>query len=143
MKKTILTLSLTAFAMNFSFAQNAGVLPNKAQGFIDEHFADATLEEVDKEEGWFDWDKNEMYEVHFTNGIKLDFNRDGEVTEIDSKDGARIPDEAIPQNVLSYVDREYNAEIVSWELDRDEQEVELADGTEIEFDRNGQFRKLD
>lgn len=143
MKKMMITLFLMVFLAGSSFAQGTGILPQKAQDFVEEHFSDATLAEVDKQDGWFNWDKNEMYEVKFTNGIKLDFDRDGEVTEIDSKNGEKIPEEIIPENIRSYVQSEYNSQIISWELDDDEQDVELADGTEIEFDRQGNFRKLD
>lgn len=145
MKKTILAGILVMFSVSLTFAQaDANVLPQNAQDFIEENFASETLVSADKEDKWFSWDKNEMYEVHLSNGIKLDFNKSGEITEIDSRDNAPIPLEAVPEEIRSYVEENHSgADITSWEKDNDEQEVELSDGTDLEFDKNGTFLKQD
>ena len=145
MKKTMFTAILMMFSISLSFAQtDVSVLPQNAQDFITNNFSDATVEKADKEDKWFSWDKNEMYEVHLSNGVKLDFNKAGEITEIDSRDNAPIPMEAVPAEVKSYVEANYSgAEIISWERDNDEQEVELSDGTDLEFDSKGKFLKQD
>lgn len=145
MKKVILTAVVMLFAVPFVSAQSStNVLPQNAQDFISEHFSSETVEKVDEEDGWFSWDKNEMYEVHFSGGLRLDFNKDGEITEISVKDGMTIPESAIPAQLLSHIDSNYpNAEILSWEQEDDKQEIELADGKELEFDLNGKFVKED
>ena len=145
MKKTFLTGMLVLFSMGMTFAQaDPNVLPQNAQDFIKKNFASATLEKADKEDKWFSWDKNEMYEVHLSNGVKLDFNKSGEITEIDSRDNAPIPLEAVPAEVRKYVEENHaGLDITSWEKDNDEQEVELSDGTDLEFDKNGKFLKQD
>lgn len=145
MKKMIFT---SALLMLFSFSvvaqSNEDVLPQNSRDFIAQHFSQASVAKVDKEDGWLDWDKNEMYEVRFDNGIKLDFDQDGNVTEIDSKRGEGIPLEALPDKIRQYLEENYGGiEVVSWEMDRRDQEVELADGTDLEFDSNGNFLKLD
>lgn len=145
MKKTILAGLVVMFSVSLTYAQaDPSVLPQNAQDFIEENFPSATLEKADKEDKWFSWDKNEMYEVHLSNGIKLDFNKDGEVTEIDSRKDAPIPMDAVPVEVKNYVEKNFSgAQITSWEKDNDEQEVELSDGTDLEFDKNGKFLKQD
>lgn len=145
MKKTMFTAIIMMFSMGLTFAQtNVSVLPQNAQDFISQNFGDATVEKADKEDKWFSWDKNEMYEVHLSNGVKLDFNKAGEITEIDSRDNAPIPMEAVPAEVRTYVEQNHSgAQIVSWEKDNDEQEVELSDGTDLEFDNQGKFLKQD
>ena len=145
MKKTILTGMLMIFTISFGFAQNnTDVLPQSSQDFISENFSSETVESAKKENSWFNWDKNEMYEVEFSNGIKLDFNKAGEVTEIDSKNEEPIPSEVLPRQIRTYVENNYqDAQIVSWEKDDDDQEAQLADGTELEFDGNGNFLKED
>jgi len=145
MKKTLFTAILMMFSISLGFAQtDVSVLPQNAQDFITNNFSDATVEKADKEDKWFSWDKNEMYEVHLSNGVKLDFNKAGEITEIDSRDNAPIPMEAVPTEVKSYVEANHSgAEIISWERDNDEQEVELSDGTDLEFDSKGKFLKQD
>ena len=146
MKKTMFTAIIMMFSMGLTFAQtnNVSVLPQNAQDFISQNFGDVTVEKADKEDKWFSWDKNEMYEVHLSNGVKLDFNKAGEITEIDSRDNAPIPMEAVPAEVKTYVEQNHSgAQIVSWERDNDEQEVELSDGTDLEFDNQGKFLKQD
>ena len=105
-------------------------------------FSSEEISKIEEESGWFEWDKNEMYEVHLSNCTKLDFNKEGEITEIDGTEA--IPENVLPENIFSYVGENYSgAEIVSWEMDDDEQEVKLSDGTEIEFDAEGNFIKED
>ena len=146
MKKTMFTAIIMMFSISLTFAQtnNVSVLPQNAQDFISKNFGDVTIEKADKEDKWFSWDKNEMYEVHLSNGIKLDFNKAGEITEIDSRDNAPIPMDAIPAEIRSYVESNHaGTTVVSWEKDNDEQEVKLSDGTDLEFDIQGKFLKLD
>jgi len=145
MKKTILLGILMTCSVGLTYGQaDASVLPQNAQDFITSNFGSETIQKADKEDKWFSWDKNEMYEVHLSNGIKLDFNKNGEVTEIDSRDNAPIPVAAIPDEIRTYIEKNHSgAEIISWEKDNDEQEVELSDGTDLEFDINGKFLKMD
>lgn len=142
MKKIVLTGMVFLFTLGISFGQNQNELPQEAKDFINTHFSQATIEETEKNDSWYDLDKNEMYEVKLSNGTKLDFNREGEVTEIDGEE--RIPDAAIPSPIVAYVEANFSgAHIIGWELDNDEQEVKLSDGTELEFNHEGQFLKED
>ena len=145
MKKTILTGMLMIFTISFGFAQNdIKLLPQNSQDFIRENFASETVEAVKKEDGWFNWGDHEMYEVVFANGIELDFNKAGEITEIDSKNEEPIPLEVLPGEIGSYVENKYkDKHIILWEKDDDGQKVELADGIALVFDTNGNFVKED
>ncbi|HET8855110.1 MAG TPA: PepSY-like domain-containing protein [Salinimicrobium sp.] len=145
MRKLVLTVILAAFAIPAVSAQNgAENLPQEARDFIDEHFATETVSRVEKEDSWFSWDKNEMYEVYFSNGLRLDFNKQGEITEISGEDGISLPQEAFPAALISYINSNYpGTQPESWEREDDKQEVELSDGTELEFDLDGNFLKAD
>ena len=145
MKKIILAAFAMVLSVGTMTAQtDTSILPQNSQDFLEQNFSDLTIAEVEKEDGWLNWDKNEMYEVHFTNGIKLDFNENGELTEVDSNNGEIIPEEIIPQEIRTYLDEnEENADLISWEMDDDGQEVGLSDGRELEFDQNGKFLKED
>ena len=143
MKKLLLTgaFMLGSFGL---FAQTSANLPQSSQDFIKKNFSSATIESAKEESSWEFWDKDEKFEVHLSNGIKLDFNKNGEITEIDSKNKETIPQAALPKEVISYVKSNHSgAQIISWEKNDDEQEVELTDGTELEFDAQGNFRKVD
>lgn len=143
MKKIILVALMGLFSTGISYAQDAKKdLPQVASDFIEQHFTDATIEKAEKNDSWYNFDKNEMYEVKLSNGIKLDFDKEGNITEIDGT--VAIPQDVLPENIYTYVDENYtDAEIVSWEMDEDEQEVRLSDGTELEFDAEGNFIKED
>lgn len=145
MRKLILTGVLGMFMVSFVSAQNGTAsLPQAAQDFINENFADETVTKVDEDSGWLSWDDTEMYEVHFANGLRLDFNEQGEVTEISGGAGIEIPEDAVPNELSSYVEENYPGEaVVSWEIENDKQEVELSNGMELEFDLSGKFVKED
>lgn len=145
MKKLLLTGIGFLFSTSLLLAQtDTSVLPQSSQDLITQNFNGEQIAKVEKNDSWYNWDKDEMYEVRFTNGIKLDFNKEGELTEVDSKEGTSIPVEILPEPIRAYLEsHEGDAEIVSWERDDDEQEVQLADGRELEFDAEGNFLKED
>ena len=130
------------------FAQaNSVDLPTEAQEFIQNHFSGATVEAVQAEdEGWFEGlfngGENDKYEVRLSNGMQLDFSKNGKISEIDSKDGVAIPEEALPAEIRTYVAGNFSdIEIDSWSLDGNEQEVELSNEMDLVFDRDGNFLK--
>lgn len=124
------------------FAQNGtDELPQRSSDFIDEHFSNERIEEVDVDDSWYNLSDSETYEVRFENGIELDFNSEGEITEIESEDGQPIPRSVLPEKVRDHLDRKAaNANVVNWEKDDDGHEIELENGEEYEFDRNGQSK---
>lgn len=142
MKNLILSGLIAMSSLGIANAQEKDQLPQKATNFLNQHFNGVAIEKIEKEDSWYNLDKNEMYEVKLSNGTKLDFNKEGEITEIDGK--MAIPAEVIPAQIRTYIDSNYKStEIIGWEMDDDEQEVKLADGTELEFDDQGNFLKED
>lgn len=121
------------------FAQiDMNELPQESTEFINEHFSNERVEEIDVDDSWYNISDSETYEVRFENGVELDFNSNGEITEIESKEGTAIPHSVFPQKVREHLEREApNANVVNWEKDNDGHEVELDDGREFEFDKNG------
>ena len=124
------------------FAQNGtDELPQQSSDFIDEHFSTERVAEVDVDDSWYNISDSETYEVRFENGVELDFNSDGEITEIESEDGQPIPQSVLPESVRSHLEKKAsNARVVNWEKDNDGHEVELDNGEEFEFDRNGKSK---
>lgn len=105
-------------------------LPEKARTFIAQHFADSkiALSTVDREVF------NTTYEVVFSNGDKVEFDRRGEWTDIDCT-GSRVPDGAVPQSIRDYIGANYPGQYVK-EIDRDSRyyEVKLDNRVELKFD---------
>jgi hypothetical protein len=157
MKKLILSSMALLFSVSVAFAQDNGKkaekhkkakmdlqeLPQEVQDFVSQHFEGVKIRSAEREKDMLNFGNGELYEVVLANGVKLDFNKAGAVTEIESKDNAKIPEGALPSNIYSYVEENYDAHIVNWEVDSDDQEVELSDGTDLEFDPNGEFMRED
>ena len=143
MKKVIVSGIFMLFSIGMYSQTTVNNLPQTAQDFIKQHFSSFTAEEVTENSDWKIW-KDEKYEVRFSNGIELDFDKNGTLIEIDSDNTGSIPESALPSNILSYLKSNHpGAKIVGWEKQEEGQEVELADGTEVEFDQNGEFLRID
>ena len=143
MKKVIVSGFFALFSIGMFAQANTGNLPNNAKSFINEHFSSFSVEEVKENSNWQIWE-DEKFDVRLSNGIELDFDESGDIIEIDSLNNEAIPEAALPSNITSYVKSNHaDAKIVGWEKHDNEQEIELANGTEVEFDAQGNFRKLD
>lgn len=114
-------------------------LPAKAQTVLNTHFSGqkvtmATLESeiIDK-----------SYNVVLQNGTKLEFDRKGNLTEVDCKQGT-VPAKLIPQVIKSYVQTNYSGQnIKKMEIDKNEHEVELSNGLDITFNKRFQVIDID
>ena len=142
MKKVILSglFAVCSFGM-FAQAETKN-LPTSSKDYIEQHFS-SNIIEVEENSNWQIWE-NEKYEVKLANGIELDFDENGNIIEIESQNNALIPMAALPANILSYLKENYpDTQVIGWEKQKKEQEVELANGIELEFDDQGNFRKID
>ncbi len=112
-------------------------LPLKAQTFITDNFSKADVATVTQELDDSD------YNVFFTNGVKVEFDRNG---DWDSVKGNGISVAFAPQAIQNFLN-EKHAGVKVIEIDRDfrykEIEVNLANGLEIKFDFNGAFKRYD
>jgi uncharacterized protein YuzE len=117
-------------------------LPATAKDFIQQNFSSNTVQEVEENSKWQIW-ADDKYEVKLSNGIELDFDENGNIIEIDSQKDA-IPMSALPSAIATYLKENYpDSQVIGWEKEKKSQEVELLDGTELEFDGQGNFRKID
>ena len=104
---------------------------------IDEHIAlnypSDTIEEVSFED--------DVYEVDLLSGITLLFDMDGNfLEEILEETEAALTE--LPTAIDEYIAQNYpDTTLEEIELDGDEYEVELVDGTELRFDLEGNFLK--
>ena len=143
MKKVIVSAFCALFSVGMFAQASSSNLPKTAQDFINQNFSSVSVEKVDENSNWQIWE-DDKYEVTLSNGMELDFDENGNLMEIDSQNNQAIPMSALPSNISSYIQANHaNAQVVGWEKQDNEQEVELADGTELEFDAQGTFRKMD
>ena len=132
----MLTCNIVANAGNDKpIAVNA--LPVKIQTLLSDHFGNqkgmlATIESAVA---------RKSYDVVLNNGTKLEFDKMGNLTEIDCKQGT-VPDKLIPQHIRNYLKDNYAEHPVrKIEINRNEYEVELANGLDLTFNKH--FRLID
>lgn len=114
-------------------------LPVKAQTFITTYFKDSKVALAKKESGVM----SKSYEVVFTNGNKVEFDRAGDWTDVKCLSGA-VPMRVVPAAIRDYVKKHYpGAKVVQLERDKKEYEVKLTNRLELKFDDKFQLVDID
>lgn len=112
-------------------------LPAKAQTFISTYFKSSKVALAKKESGVL----SKSYEVVFTSGDKVEFDRQGEWTEVKCLSGA-VPIRVVPAAIRDYVKVHYpDAKVQQMERDDKEYEVKLTNRVELKF--NNKFQLID
>ena len=112
-------------------------LPQQAQQFIKSHFGNSKVAIAKMETDWLD----KSYDVIFTDGNKLEFDKQGNWKEINCKYSA-VPAGVIPAQILKYVSENYpDAKVLKIERDKKDYEVKLSNRWELKFDL--QFNLID
>ena len=133
--------------MSFNIVANAGndkhinvnELPAKAQTLLSKHFKGQKVMLATIESGVV----SRSYDVVLRNGTKLEFDKKGNLTEIDCKQGI-VPSQLIPQAIKNYLKENYRGEAVrKIELNKKEYEVELTNGTDLTFNKHFQLIDID
>ena len=133
--------------MSFNIVANAGndkpvnvkELPAKAQTLLSKHFKGQKVMLATIESGVV----SRSYDVVLRNGTKLEFDKKGNLTEIDCKQGI-VPSQLIPQPIKNYLKENYRGETVrKIELNKKEYEVELTNGIDLTFNKHFQLIDID
>ena len=133
--------------MSFNIVANAGndkpinvnELPANAQTLLSKHFKGQKVMLATIESGVV----SRSYDVVLRNGTKLEFDKKGNLTEIDCKQGI-VPSQLIPQPIKNYLKVNYRGETVrKIELNKKEYEVELANGIDLTFNKHFQLIDID
>lgn len=148
MKRMIRILMIAICCMlSCNMAANAGndkpiavnALPVKAQTLLSNHFNNQKVMLATIETGII----NKSYDVVLQNGTKLEFDKKGNLTEIDCKQG-KVPAKLIPQAIRNYLKENYPAQAVKKiEMNKNEYEVELANGLDLTFNKHFQVIDID
>lgn len=105
-------------------------MPQQAQQLIKQHFADSKVALAKMESDFL----YKSYEVIFTNGNKVEFDKKGNWTEVDCKYGS-VPVAVIPLAIQKYVTANYpDTNILKIERDKKDYEIKLSNRTELKFD---------
>lgn len=106
-------------------------LPQQSQLFIKKYFADKCISLVKMENAFFD----KSYEVIFSDGNKVDFNKKGEWKDVDCRQ-TELPQEIVPSQIKNYVTKNYpDVKIIEIEKeDGQKHEIKLSNGLDLTFD---------
>lgn len=134
----VFTLVITSKADNYQPITRSQ-LPQKAQTFLDAHFADSKISLTRKE-----IDVTELnYDVIFTDGCKVEFDRKGNWTEVDCINHP-LPAGIVPEAIERVVKAHYpDAKVVKIERDRREYDVKLSNRVELTFNKKLQLIDID
>ncbi len=114
-------------------------LPEPVKSFVDQYYAGTGVAHYELKTIPAMGDR---YEVKMNNGAEIDFNMDGNWEEI--TDGQGVPDALVPQNILSYVQQNYQGiKIKSIDKDNNKIKVDLLNDIDLEFDSNGTVLRID
>ena len=148
MKRMIRILMIAICCMlSCNMAANAGndkpiavnALPVKAQTLLSNHFNNQKVMLATIETGGI----NKSYDVVLQNGTKLEFDKKGNLTEVDCKQDI-VPAQLIPQAIRNYLKDNYAGQSVKKiEINKNEYEVKLANGLDLTFNKHFQLIDID
>ncbi|MBV8325861.1 PepSY-like domain-containing protein [Chryseobacterium sp.] len=129
---------------SFTLAQDRAIHPNKlpktAKVFLAAHFKGISVSSAIEDREIYGVDE---YKVYLRNGMKVEFDSHGNWKEADGKH-QKLPYGFIPVAIRNYTVRNFpNTYIVKIEKKRWSYNAELSNGLEAEFDRSGNFKKID
>lgn len=146
MKKIILMTLCCIAILQTSFADNDVVttdtnrLPAHSREFIRQHFQGANISHIKIESSLFGI---KSYDVILTNGFDLEFDKQGEWTEVDGQHSS-VPAKIIPAAISDYQKKHFpKQQIISIEKNTKGYDVKLSNGLEIKFDPKFNFIRYD
>ncbi len=105
-------------------------MPKAAQQFIKQHFADSKVALAKMENDLL----SKSYEVIFTDGNKIEFDKKGNWEEVNCK-FTSVPLQVIPQPIQQYINTNYpDTKVLVIERDSKDYEVKLSNRVELKFD---------
>lgn len=114
-------------------------LPLMAQKIVQSYFDGTDITQIVKEK-----DKLKVnYEVKFGDGTEVEFDNEGNWTEVEAPDGGSVPQRVVPGKILMYIRNNFKGAIVT-KIERDRRrnyEVELSTGQELHFDGDYKIKK--
>lgn len=144
MKKIFLTLACVCTLVATACADNylpilQEQLPEKAQTFLSTYFSEVEVSLIRKET-----DVAELnYDVIFTNGYKVEFDRKGNWTEVDCSTHP-VPAGIVPSGITKVIEAHYpDAQVTKIERDHREIDVQLSNRVELTFNKHMQLIDID
>ena len=117
---------------------NENDIPVEIKTYVEPHFPASKILQCVKDKDGLELN----YDVIIEGNFKLEFNKKKEIESIDGV--TQLPDSVIPAKILNYVQTNYASNFITdWDLDRNDQQVELDNGLELKFNKSGDFLRID
>lgn len=137
---SVVLLSVATMSARDKVYRDASVLPQQAQQILKKNFPKAAVNRVKVDHGILGV---KDYEVVLNNGTEIEFDKDGEWKEVDCGHQA-VPQSFIINPIKTFISKNHKGRsVVKIDKDDNDYEVELNDGTELKFDRAGNFLRYD
>lgn len=135
----ILGISFSSFA-NDSYSRNMSELPETAKVILAKNFkSPVSLIKTEKTLGFIT-----EYDVILTDGSEINFDRNGNWSEVEMTANSEVPRGFIIKGINDYVANNFPGQkIVSISKDSGGYEIELTNSIEMKFNRNGKFLRYD
>jgi len=123
------------------YSTDVNVLPAAAKTVISKHFPNLRVNHIKIDKHSFGGNE---YDVVLSDGTEIDFDSKGNLEEVDCGSSGKVPDALMLKSVRDYVAKSYPGQnIIKYEVKRNGYEVELDNGLELVFSRQGEFRHID
>ncbi len=147
MKLKLIFIAIMAFIATATcsardeYSTDVNVLPAAAKTLISKHFQNLGVNQIKIDRHSFGGDD---YEVALSDGTEIDFDSKGNLEEVDCGRSGKVPGALILKSVRDYVVKNYPKQnIIKYEVKRKGYEVELNNGLDLVFDKQGKFRHID
>ncbi|MBE8714546.1 PepSY-like domain-containing protein [Sphingobacterium hungaricum] len=146
MKNLLLAIPVLFVALFTSCEKESVVseneLPATAKTFISTNFPSAKVLRVEKQTTASS--NGTEYSVDLDNRVEIDFDKNGNWTDVDGEDNVSLPTGFILPVIVTYIETNYaSTTINAIEKTRVGFEVDLVNGLDLEFNANGEFVRLD
>ena len=122
------------------YAHDAAALPKAAREMIASNFKSAvSVVKIDK-----DFGRVSEYEVVLADGTEVSFDAAGNWENVEVAKSSEVPSAVVPKGVRAYVAANHKGQrVVGIEKERRGYDVELSNGIDMKFSRDGAFLRYD
>jgi hypothetical protein len=141
MKKILAFIATALISLTSMLCCARTDVPTTIQKFITTNFPTTKIVKVDREQKYGGIE----YEIRLNNGAELDFDKNQKWEQIDCKKlRTGVPTNIIPKNISKYIAKNYsNQHVTKIERERYGYNVKLSNHLELEFNRAGNFVRID
>ena len=133
-------LAIAPLAARDRISRNVKDLPPAAQTLLNKYFGGEKVNHIKIDKPTFG---STEYDVILNNGTEIEFDSKGDWKEIDCGNSS-VPKDLVLKSIRDYVSSNFKGQkIVNIEKTRNKYNIELQNGTDLEFDRSGRFLRID